>query len=489
MQSSTPVVHTTSGPVRGKGEDVTTFKGIPFAEPPVGLLRWRPPIEKEPWTAPRDATEFAPDSVQVPDPKLRGRGMSEDCLYLNIWAPVPFEPASRPVLVWIHGNGYTRGSGSLMTYDGQRLAELGVVLVTVNYRLGLAGFLAHPALVAESEHGSAGNYGILDQIAALRWIKRNICQFGGDPERVTVFGQSAGGTCTSLLMASPLARGLFGQAILHSPGSMRPMAALVEAAEAGRRLGDDLAILRSIPAAELLDLAALLIPKVRKLASPRGMGPIVDGWAVLGDDITNYRSGAILPMPLMVGTTSEEGRRLADRFSIKTAAQLQAYTNDSFGGSVALPASYRAGSDAEVPAALERVVGDTQFNYGAWSSAREMGRLGGPVFRYLFTQPHPVTGLPPTHDDELPYVFGTLETGGIRSDTNEPFGAADQRLSAAMMRIWARFAATGSPDGVLHQAWPAGGHGSAAMELSSHPAPGVVPRIDNLEFLKSYFGH
>ena len=291
-------------------------------------------------------------------------------------------------------------------------------------------------------------------------------------------------------MASPLARGLFSQVILHSPGSMRPMARLAEAAEAGRRLGDDLARLRSIPATELLGLSGLLIPKIRKLASPRGLGPIVDGWAVRGDDIANYRGGAIPPMPVLVGTTAQEGRRMISRFGITTAAQLKAYTDDSFGAEAALPASYCAATDAEVPAALERVVGDTQFNYGAWCTTREMGRIGGPVFRYLFTQPQPGGGLPPTHDDELPYVFGTLESGGIRVQPDEaPFDAADRALSATMTRIWARFAATGSPSGVLEHPWPAQGDGRSLIELSSNPAQGSVPRVEELRFLSAYFGH
>jgi carboxylesterase type B len=492
-ESDALTVATSEGLVRGTGSGVRVFRGIPYAAPPTGDLRWRAPRPREAWSGVRDTTEFAPDAVQIADPQLRGSGMSEDCLYLNVWTPARSDSERLPVMVWIHGNGYTRGSGSHATYDGRAFADNGVVLVTVNYRLGLPGFLAHAAFTAESPHGSSGNYGLLDQIAALGWVRRNIAAFGGDPGRVTVFGQSAGGTCTSLLMASDLAKGLIHQAILQSPGTMRPMATLSEAEVLGQRIGTDATAMRRIPVGELLEMTSLLVPRVRKLASPRGMGPIIDGWVVKGDDIQNYLSGAIRPIPLMVGTAVNEGRRLAEHFPIRIPADLDAYLDDSFGSGTILPISYRANSDAEVAPALERVVGDTQFTYGAWSVARQMRALGGKVHQYLFAQPRPDTKLAPTHDDELPFVFGTLQNGGIRvgPESREHFNEGDAKLSKVMTAAWASFAAGGNPNGGLAVGldWPASETGDSVFTFGPMPGLAKLPRVEDLEFLRAYFGH
>ena len=390
-----PAVETGSGLVRGlhRGENVTSFLGIPYAAAPVGRLRWTPPQRHAGWPGIRDAFGFGPDCVQRPHPHLdaashlRGSGMSEDCLYLNVWVPACAREERRPVMVWIHGDGWTRGAGSLALYDGHRLACQGVVVVTLNYRVGLAGFLAHPALSRESSNGSSGNYGLLDQIEALRWVQDNIAAFGGDPRRVTVFGQSAGGSSISLLMASPLAKGLFSQAVLQSPGTGRPMATLSEAERGGEGVGLDLGELWKLSIETLLDLAGLLVPRMRKLASPRGLDPIVDGWVVQGDDVANYREGRTRPIPLMIGSVSNEGRRSTVHWEMGNVAELDKHLEVSFGGIEHLPRSYRAQDDNEVEAALHRVVGDTQHNYGTWQVAREMRALGAPVYQYLFARP------------------------------------------------------------------------------------------------------
>lgn len=477
------------GRLRGMSGAVSKFFGLPYAKPPVGARRWQPPAAIEPWSGVLDARGFGPDSFQQHDPQLRGQGLSEDCLYLNIWTPAAESDAQLPVMVWIHGNGYTRGSGSHATYDGTALAKRGVLVVTVNYRLGLAGFLAHPQLTAESDQASSGNYGLLDQIAALHWVQENIAAFGGDPRQVTVFGQSAGATCTQLLMASPLARSLFSQAILHSPGSMRPMARLDEAERAGTRLGTSIAELRALPISALWPKASLLIPTVRSLASPRGMGPIVDGWVVQGDDMGNYREGRVSPMPLLVGTTANEGRRLTERMPMRTAAEVTAYQASSFGSLNQVPMHYRLSDEATALKKLDEVVGDTQFNYGAWSSAREMQRIGGQVYRYRFA--HPIRGakLPPTHDDELPYVFGTLACGDLwqgPSSTNA-ISATDIQLSLAMGDAWVSFAKTGSPATDSLPAWPP--TVDSAMVFSSAPALEEACASAGLSSLQQYFGH
>lgn len=493
MRSDTSMVALVHGRVRGLPGPVRRFLGIPYAKPPVGPRRWQPPAMLEPWSGMLDATGFGSDSFQLHDSQLRGRGLSEDCLYLNVWTPSQGGLDRLPVMVWIHGNGYTRGSGSHATYDGTQLASRGVVVVTVNYRLGLAGFLAHPELTAESANGSSGNYGLLDQLAALRWVQENIQSFGGDPRRVTLFGQSAGATCTQLLMASPMGKSLCSQAILHSPGSMRPMARLADAEHAGLRLGQSVQELRRLPISALWPKASLLVPPLRSLASPRGMGPIVDGWVVSGDDIANYREGCIPPMPLLIGTTANEGRRLTERMPMRTAADVSAYEASSFGGLDKVPAAYRLSGpsdDESALAVLDQVVGDTQFNYGAWSSAREMQRIGGRVYRYRFDRPIRGGSLAPTHDDELPYVFGTLVAGDLWCGPQDPasVSAADRRLSDLMGDAWTAFARSGAPRSDGLPTWPEATDG-AVMVFDESPALARVPPSAGLTSLQQYFGH
>ena len=343
---------------------------------------------------------------------------------------------------------------------------------------------------AESPHGSSGNYGLLDQIAALRWVQENIEAFGGDPRRVTLFGQSAGATCIQLLMASPLASSLYSQAILHSPGSMRPMARLADAEQAGSRVGPSIQQLRSLPISALWPKASVLVPAVRSLASPRGMGPIVDGWVVHGDDIANYREGRMRPVPLLVGTTANEGRRLTERMPMRTAADVRAYQASSFGSFADVPASYRPSDDESARVVLDEVVGDTQFNYGAWSSAREMQRIGGRVYRYRFDRPVNSDALPPTHDDELPYVFGTLASGGLWRGAPDPatIAAADLHLSELMGDAWVAFARTGKPGIRSLPDWPQAMDG-AAMVFGQAPSVVKIPPSSGLESLQRYFGH
>lgn len=488
MQQLAPVVKIAAGKLRGVAGRVHRFVGIPYAPPPVGQLRWRPPGEVLPWAGVRDATAFGPDSFQEHDAHLRGSGLSEDCLYLNVWTPDPTPGAGLPVMVWIHGNGYTRGSGSHRIYDGSALAAHGVVVVTVNYRLGLAGFLAHPQLSMESEHGSSGNYGLLDQVAALLWVQENIEAFGGAPSRVTVFGQSAGATCAHLLMASPLAEGFFAQAILHSPGSMRPMAELHTAEQSGLKLGESIEALRELPISQLWPMAKLLVPAVRRLASPRGLGPIIDGWVVQGDDKSNYHCHRVRPMPLLVGTTANEGRRLTERMATRTASDVRSYLIGSFGVLENVPQAYLPADDTSAPAALDEVVGDTQFNYGAWSIGREMLRNGGPVFRYRFDHRIPGCDLPPTHDDELPYAFGTVEAGNL---WRGPLSAGelsetDLWLSNTMMQAWAEFSKTGAPKSDGLPPWPIAIENST-MTLDSAPRVQPIPTSRGLLALQNYF--
>jgi len=251
-------VRIASGEISGTGTDVRVYRGIPYAAPPVGPLRWRPPQPVAAWSGVHDGSQFGFDPMQLNEPS-RGSlapGTSEDCLTLNVWAPATVPAGGAPVLVWFDGGGFIAGSGAKARTDGERFAKLGAILVTVNYRVGVFGFLAHPALTAESPQHASGNYGFLDAVAALQWVRANIAAFGGDPARVTAFGESAGGAVAALLLISPLARGTFDQVILQSPGSFRPLCPLADAETAGRVVGDDLTAMRAIPADELLAMNA-----------------------------------------------------------------------------------------------------------------------------------------------------------------------------------------------------------------------------------------
>lgn len=267
------------------------------------------------------------------------------------------------------------------------------------------------------------------------------------------------------------------------------MARLDEAEQAGARLGASMAELRALPISALWPKAALLIPSVRRLASPRGMGPIVDGWVVQGDDMGNYREGRVCPMPLLVGTTANEGRRLTQRMPMRTAAQVMDYQSSSFGSPDQVPQHYRVCDEATALEKLDEVVGDTQFNYGAWSCAQEMQRIGGQVYRYRFAHPIRGTGLPPTHDDELPYVFGTLACGDLWQGppSTDAISATDIRLSLAMGDAWTSFARTGNPATASLPDWPCSV--DFAMVFSSAPAVEAARAGAGLSSLQQYFGH
>lgn len=408
------------------------FLGVPFAAPPVGPLRWRPPQAPAPWTGVRDALAFGPDLPQPPDAGLRGPRQDEDGLYLNVWTPTPDPGAKLPVLVWLPGGGFIGGSGSVAGNDGARLAGEGAVVVTVNYRCGLFGFLAHPALAAESGHGVSGNYGLLDQLAALAWVRENIAAFGGDPQRVTASGVSAGSASIALLLASTQGQGAFQRAILQSPGAGRPLATLEEAQEAGRVLGDDLAVLRSLTWQELHARTSLFTPKVRALTQPRVLRPILDGWLLRQQELEAWRTGAFAAVPMIVGTNADEGSWATRAWPVATRGALRDQVERNFGGRAAEAAAlYPAARDDEAAARMAELFADTQFNYGARLLARGMAPREPRTWKYLFQQRAPGQADGPHHTDEIPYVFGS--------------GGQDSELSRLMRRAWVRFAAVADP--------------------------------------------
>lgn len=458
--ASTPdvLVRTVEGPVLGtalplrRGKVVNAFKGIPYAAAPVGPLRWKPPQPVMHWSDARPALEFGPDFPQMPNPHSRAPAQSEDCLYLNVWAPAGAAAQSLPVMVWIHGGGFVGGSGSDLRSDGEAMARRGVVVVSFNYRAGLFGFLAHPALSRESEHGVSGNYGLLDQVAALHWVKRNIAAFGGDPRRVTASGVSAGSASISLLLASPVGEGLFQQAILHSPGAARPLATLAEAQRAGTALGDDIAALRALSAQQLYSMTSLLLPNVRGLTRPRVLRPIRDGWLLPQDERAVFKSGRLHAMPLLVGSTADEGSLLTKSWPVDSVANYKDLVKTNFGESAAKAARlYPAASDKQARTAVADMFADTQFNYGTRLLAQAMVALEPRTWRYLFLRRRPHQHDGPHHGEDVSYVFGTIADAppGETAD----YDSRDREVSTAMMQAWTAFAATGNPNAPTLPRW------------------------------------
>jgi para-nitrobenzyl esterase len=484
-------VATRDGVVAGlpamEAAEVRVWKGIPYAAAPVGALRWCPPQPPAAWHGVRTATQFGPDFPQAPMAASRAPSMSEDCLYLNVWSPAGAAPRSLPVMVWVHGGGFVGGSGADARCEGTQLAREGVVVVSFNYRSGMFGFLAHPGLSQESAQGTSGNYGLLDQLQALRWVRDNIAGFGGDPRRVTVFGVSAGSASISLLLTSPMAEGLFQQAILHSPGAGRPLASLADAERVGQSLDEDIGALRALSAAEVLALTAKCSPKVRGLTTPRVLRPICDGWLVPEDERAAFRAGRVHPMPIIVGTNADEGTSLTASWPVDTVEDYRRMVEANFPGAASQAlALYPAPDDAEARAAIARIFGDTQFNYGARLLARTMSRRGPRTWRYVFTRRRPGQVDGPHHGDEVSHVFGNLAAG--RGAQPEPFDAADLAVSRTMRAAWVAFARSGDPNAPGLAAWPAYGPGhDAHIEFGDAIDTGHAWRLATLDFLDAYY--
>jgi para-nitrobenzyl esterase len=416
------VVRTTAGAVSSAeiSDGIVAFKSIPYAAPPIGRLRWRAPQPPAPWSGTRDASHFGDDCMQTPYVIPTGQKASEDCLTVSLWTTPNYRKTHRPVMVFIYGGAFVGGSSAYPLYDGAKLAREGVVVVGFNYRVGIFGFLAHPQLSAESPRHASGNYGLLDQIAALQWVKANIAAFGGDPGRVTVFGESAGAVSIAALMTSPLANGLFEQAILQSP-TLPPLASLAAAEKAGAAVSPRIAALRQVSAAELLAHNDSFFPRssertARLTAFP---APIVDGYVLPEQPRAVFEKGPLNAVPMIVGVNADEGRM----FSGEGAS-----------------------------AATSAAVGDATFVESARWIARGASQHGAKTFAYVFTRSVNGGPLPPTHSEELPFMFGSLEQPSF---IKHPTATADDlRLSALMMRTWARFATTGDPNGPGLPKWP-----------------------------------
>jgi para-nitrobenzyl esterase len=439
-------IETSSGRLQGCREgDVASFKGIPYAAPPVGALRWRPPQPAQPWPGMLDATAFRDDCMQADIPRLRGSGRSEDCLYLNIWTPADRNGDAVPVMVWVPGGGFVGGSGSDRRANGAKFAAMGVVLITLNYRVGMFGYLAHPGLTAESEHGASGNYGLMDIAVALEWVRDNINAFGGDPGRVTAFGVSAGSASIGLLLTSPRIEGLFHRTILQSPGIWRPLTKLDEAEAAGNSLNSDIRVLRAMDAETLFSHTAALNPSQRSLTRPRTLRPINDGWLLTEDDRDSWKRGAFEAMPMIVGSNAEEGSLFTGTWPVRTPSDFSALLEASFGDMAGEAAAvYPAADEAAVAEQLAFLFGDTQFTLGTWGIGQVAAALGQPVWRHLLTRHPGGRAWPPKHGEDVAYTFGNLHT----ADPQEgEIGALDEAVSDTIMRSWVQFAHGEAPSG------------------------------------------
>ena len=481
------------GLLAGAVEDgLAVYRGIPFAAPPVGDLRWRAPRPASKWQGVRAADKFGRPCVQnSPNIANLAGGAGEDCLYLNVWTPAKRAADRLPVLVWIHGGGFMAGATAEPLYSGEQLAKKGVVVVTTTYRLGVFGFLAHSGLSAESAKHVSGNYGLLDMIAALQWVRKNIAAFGGDPKRVTISGESAGGIAVSMLCASPLATGLFQGAISESGGSFGP-------ARGGRGPGENMQLLvdaetaggtwaGAVGASTVADMRRLPADKV--LAGGRGPSwPIVDGWVIPDDQYKLYEAGRYNDTPILVGYNSDEGASFGPPRSPEAYVESVRQRYGPFAEK--LIALYPAGEGAVAKTARD-LSRDTAFGWHTWTWARLQSKTGkSKAFLYYFDQhpEYPVgsprAGYGAPHAADLPYVFQHLG-GPNRTEVT----AGDRAISDTIATFWTNFTKHGDPNGEGLPVWPAFSEGDPkAMHFGGGAAQaGPVDNLDGLRALDTYF--
>ena len=459
---------------------VRAFKGIPYAAPPLGDLRWRPPQPPALWDGVRKTENFGAVCMQTQGRGASGPEPSEDCLYLNVWTAAQSRTERRPVIVWSYGGGFYLGSGSQPNYDGEGLARKGAVVVTYNYRLGALGFFSHPELTKESAHHASGNYGLMDLVQVLRWVQKNIAAFGGDPTRVTIDGESAGAILVAAATGSPEAQGLFKRAISQSGGfmgiSIAKMTTLSQAEEAGKKLAaesgaSNLAALRALPAADLLKFS-------------QGAKLIVDGWYIPEDLSSIFAGGKQNPVDILVGSNRDEGTFFV-RPGSSTQQEYLAQTHERFGdladGYLKL---HPAASDAEAETSrLAGVRDEMGWHMRVW--ARMQTKIGNHAYLYYFARVPPSApgqlSRGATHTAEIRYMFNNL-------DDHTPWTDVDRKLADMMSTYWVNFAATGDPNGKGLPAWPPyDGQHQQPMVLGDQS--GVGPGIDGnvLAFFDQFY--
>ncbi len=458
-------------PLEAKG--VFAFKGIPYAAPPVGDLRWKPPQATAHWQGVRDATTYGDICTQImpnPDNGIGQLPASEDCLTLNVFTQTLDANAKRPVMVWIHGGGFVNGSGSAELYDGSEFARRGVVLVSINYRLGRFGSFAHPLLTAEAGESPVANYGIMDMIASLEWVKRNIAAFGGDSANVTIFGESAGGMAVQKLMTSPAARGLFHKAIVQSGAGRENVLLLDKPNPRGlpSAMSDGEAFVKSIGAdpKSAADLRAIPADKILAAGDPStfsGGGPIIDGKLITMPVVEAFASGQQAKVPYLVGYNSAEFPAKPEDVDASLKRTLGATSAD-------LPKLVATYPDKEDMAA--RIVGDIVFGEPARYLAGIQSAAKQPTFLYRFdvlsvSVQHRFKGMP--HAQERQYVFNTLHTSPWPTDAN------DQLQADFAIAYWVNFAKTGDPNGAGLPVWPRYDVGSDHLMDFTNAGPVAKP--------------
>jgi para-nitrobenzyl esterase len=486
-----------TGMLKGTVEDgLAIYRGIPFAAPPIGEWRWRAPRPAATWDGVRDASAYGRACIQTNPAIAKLAAPSEDCLFVNVWAPATGTRAPLPVMVWIHGGGFTAGTPGEQLYHGEWIAKKGVVVVSLAYRLGAFGFLAHPELSAESDRRVSGNYGLLDLIAGLQWVQRNIAAFGGDPRQVTVFGESAGAIAVSQLCASPLAKGLFHRAISESGGSFGPVSA------GGGGAGENMQGLRvaeragkawaaSLGAASVSDLRKLPAEQLQD-SSRRARGlswPITDGWVIPDDQYRLYEAGRYHDVPVLIGYNSDEGATFG------APASQEAYVagvRQRYGAFAdKLLAAYPGGDTPAAKKTARDLTRDTAFGWHTWTWARLQKKTGkANVFLYYFDEhpdypaDSPRAGFGSAHASELPYLFRQLREHG-----RPPATAADEAMSDLLRTYWTNFAKTGDPNGAGVPAWPAFTTASPQMLqiATGRTKAGPIVSEPGLRVLDDYF--
>lgn len=468
--------------------NLAVFKGVPFAKPPLGELRWQAPQPPEQWQGVKQVTQYAPAPIQAGNPPS---GKSEDCLYLNIWTPAKSSDEKIPVLVWIYGGGFSFGTSSEPIFEGSHLANKGVILVTIAYRVGQLGFLAHPELSKESASQTSGNYGLLDQIAALKWIKHNISAFGGDPNKVTISGESAGGISVSMLTASPLAKNLFQGAISQSGGSFGPTRKV-------NYPGENMSLL-SQAEAEGVDyvkqFGASSIAELRQMDAEKfipagwslpGGWPIVDGYVIPDDQYKLYQQGKFNDVPILVGYNSDEGASFVWNKDPKPFID---GIKTRFGKYASNLIDAYAIKEDVISRAGRNLIRDAAFGWHTWSWAKLQSEKGSaPAYLYFFDQhpeypkDSPKFGFGSPHGQDIAYVFQHLD------NNNPEITAVDVALSETIATYWINFTKYGDPNGKNLPNWPAFDNKSPqVMYFQQQAKKGPVPDQKALEVLDQYF--
>ena len=502
--SEPPRVRTESGVVAGKwsqNRTVRDFLGIPYAMPPLGALRWKPPQPASAWNAERQASEYGRRCIQSGtyyDILFRDPGEGEDCLTLNVWAPADAGNRKLPVMVWFYGGGFNMGGTSEARQDGENLARKGVIVVSMNYRLGIFGFFTHRELTAESQHHASGNYGLLDQVAAMEWVRRNISAFGGDPQQVTIFGESAGSSAVSSHMASPLSKGLFERAIGESGSAFKrkdlayPSLAFAEKQDedfAQSAFGTtSLERLRAIPVDTLLKASLSKAPAVPRFQ------PVIDGYFFPKDVAAIYASHEQSDVPLLAGWNRDEGTNQVVNSPEKlTIAGLQGTAQADFGEQAdEFLKVYSEPNDGEASRVAEDYASDKFIAYATWVWLEAQAQTGhAPIYRYYFEMDPPGDPLHPKnigtfHSDDIEYVFGNLNSRKGAAWRKEDF-----ELSKQMQTYWTNFAKTGDPNSTGLAKWPAyeAKTNWLVMHLGDHPAAEPDRHRSRFAFLHKVWGN